>query len=199
MMKNKLGRVLMILGAVCIAAALTILVYNNRESSVAKQSSERIMESLLNELSGIKEPEAEVPTDPFEEEMTIKEIDGYGYIGYLSMPSLSLELPVMSEWDYDRLKISACRYYGSTKTDNLVIAAHNYRNHFGYIGELQQGDTVIFTDMDAHTYVYRVESIELLMSTDVDKVKDTGDDLILYTCNYSGTKRITVRCSYVEE
>ena len=196
-MRKKLGYLFMILGVVCVAAALLILLNNNRENLVAKQSSEKIMSSILSELSGVQEPE--VIVDPFEEEMTVKEIDGYGYIGYLSMPSLSLELPVMSEWDYDRLKISACRYYGSTKTDNLVIAAHNYRNHFGYIGELQQGDTVIFTDMDAHTYVYRVESIELLMSTDVDKVKDTGDDLILYTCNYSGTKRITVRCSYVEE
>ena len=141
---------------------------------------------------------AEMPTDPFDEEMTIKEIDGYGYIGYLSVPALSIDLPVMSEWDYSRLKISPCRYYGSTKTDNLVIAAHNYRYHFGYLGHLKEGDVVMFTDMDSGVHNYKVDSVELLMPTDVDKVKDSGSDLILYTCTYGGAKRITVRCSYVE-
>ena len=28
-------------------------------------------------------------------------------------------------WDYDRLKIAPCRQFGSTRTDDLVIAAHN--------------------------------------------------------------------------
>ncbi len=195
-MRKKLGHLFMAVGLILVVSALLLLVYNNTESKGAKENAAQIMESIRTEIS---ELEATEPlSDPFEEEMTVKDIDGYGYIGYLSLPSLSLELPVMSEWDYDRLKISACRYYGSTKTDNLVIAAHNYRYHFGYIGNLNQGDTVIFTDMDARTYSYRVESIELLSATDVDKVKDTGDDLILYTCNYSGNKRITVRCRCTE-
>ncbi len=197
-MRKKLGYLFMVLGVIFIVVALIILVNNNAENQNAKQSSAVIMESIRNEISKNEIVEEEVVVDPFEEEMTVKEIDGYGYIGYLSIPCLSLELPVMSEWDYDRLKISACRYYGSTKTDNLVIAAHNYRYHFGYLGNLKQGDVIIFTDMDSQVYSYRVETVELLLSTDVDKVKDTGDDLILYTCNYSGTKRITVRCRYME-
>ena len=129
--------------------------------------------------------------------MSVREIDGYGYIGYLSVPALNLDLPVMSEWDYGRLKISPCRYYGSTKTDNLVIAAHNYKVHFGYLGNLKQGDTVIFTDMDSRIHSYKVDFVELLIPTDVDKVKDSGNDLILYTCTYGGAKRIVVRCSYL--
>ena len=102
----------------------------------------------------------------------------------------------MSEWDYGRLKIAPCRYYGSTKTDNLVIAAHNYRFHFGYLGQLQAGDSVLFTDMESKVTEYKVDYVELLMPTDVDKVKDSSSDLILYTCTYGGAKRITVRCSY---
>ena len=102
----------------------------------------------------------------------------------------------MSDWDYNRLKISPCRYYGSTKTDNLVIAAHNYKYHFGYLGKLKPGDVVIFTDMESETRRYKVISVEILMPTDTQKVKDSGDDLILYTCTYGGAKRITVRCRY---
>lgn len=195
-MKRKIAIVFMTLGVLFIGFAMGLLIYNNYESRSAQKSSDILMESIrLN----IAENELrDNITDPFDEEMKIKEIDGYGYIGYLSIPALNLDLPVMSEWDYGRLKISPCRYYGSTKTDNLVIAAHNYRYHFGYLGRLKPDDIIIFTDMDAEISRYRVTSVELLMPTDVDKVKDAGDDLILYTCTYGGEKRIIVRCNYVE-
>lgn len=62
-------------------------------------------------------------TEPVELDatMTVVEINGYDYVGYLSVPKLDLELPVMSDWDYDRLKTVPCRHFGSTKTDDLVI------------------------------------------------------------------------------
>lgn len=192
-MRRKIGVTFMSAGLVLIFAALALLVYNNYESKRAQETSDELMESLRVVIESETE---ETPVDPFDEEMKIKEIDGYGYIGYLSVPALNLDLPVMSQWDYGRLKISPCRYYGSTKTDNLVIAAHNYRYHFGYLGHLKAGDAVIFTDMESNVFSYTVDSVELLMPTDVDKVKDSGDDLILYTCTYGGAKRITVRCSY---
>lgn len=197
-MKRKIAITFMIVGILFISFAMGLLIYNNRESKIAKESSAEIIASIM--LSIEKEKgSADKITDPFDKEMKIKEIDGYGYIGYLSIPALELELPVMSEWDYDRLKIAPCRYYGSTKTDNLVIAAHNYRSHFGYLGNIKPGDYVIFTDMEAEKLIYKVSSVEQLEPTDVDKVKDSGDDLILYTCTYGREKRITVRCSYADE
>lgn len=195
-MKRKIAISLMTVGVIFVGFSMGLLLYNNHESSKAQESSEVLVESIR--LSIAENELEESIVDPFDEEMTIKEIDGYGYIGYISVPVLELDLPVMSDWDYSRLKISPCRYYGSTKTDNLVIAAHNYKFHFGYLGHLQPGDLVIFTDMDANIIYYTVDSVELLQPTDVDKVKDSGDDLILYTCTYGGAKRIVVRCSYSE-
>ena len=195
-MRRKIAIAFMLIGVVFIGFAMGLLIYNNYESRKAQESSDVLMESIR--LSIVEAESEEEITDPFDEEMKIKEIDGYGYIGYLSIPALQLDLPVMSEWDYGRLKITPCRYYGSTKTDNLVIAAHNYRFHFGYLGHLKPGDTVVFTDMESKVSYYTVTSVEQLMPTDVDKVKDTGDDLILYTCTYGGAKRITVRCSYAK-
>ena len=186
----------MITGILFIAFSVGLLVYNNYENKNARKSSDVLMESIRTVIS--ENELKDTVLDPFDEEMKIKDIDGYGYIGYLSVPVLNLELPVMSEWDYGRLKIAPCRYYGSVKTDNLVIAAHNYRFHFGYLGSLTPGDMIIFTDMDSVNYRYTVTSVELLMPTDVEKVKDTGDDLILYTCTYGGSKRITVRCTYAD-
>ncbi len=193
-MRRKVAVTLMSVGILLIGFALGLLIYNNYENRKAQESADALIESIRiniaeNELK-------DVESDPFDEEMTVKEIDGYGYIGYITVPRLNIDLPVMSEWDYGRLKISPCRYYGSTKTDNLVIAAHNYKVHFGYLGNLQPGDAVIFTDMDAGVHNYKVDFVELLMPTDVDKVKESGDDLILYTCTYGGAKRIVVRCSY---
>lgn len=196
-MKRKIAITFMTLGILFIGFAMGLLIYNSYESKRAQESSDVLMESIR--LSIAENELKNNIIDPFDEEMRIKEIDGYGYIGYLSIPALELDLPVMSEWDYGRLKISPCRYFGSTKTDNLVIAAHNYRFHFGYLGNLKPGDTVIFTDMDSEIRRYKVDSVELLMPTDVDKVKDSGDDLILYTCTYGGAKRITVRCSYAKQ
>ncbi len=196
-MRKKLGCIFMSAGLLCIIAALSVLIYNNNESKNAQESSAVLMDYIRTEIS-INETE-DLAVDPFDEEMKVEEIDGYGYVGYLSIPVLALDLPVMSEWDYDRLKISPCRYYGSTKTDNLVIAAHNYKYHFGYLGQLEIGDEIIFTDMNSEISSYKVTSVELLLPTDVDKVKDTSDDLILYTCTYGGAKRITVKCSYFDE
>lgn len=193
-MKRKIAISLMSVGILLIGFAMGLLIYNNQENKKAQESSDLLVESLRLSIS--ENELKEQISDPFDEEMKIEEIDGYGYIGYLSIPALGLDLPVMSEWDYGRLKIAPCRYYGSTKTDNLVIAAHNYKVHFGYLGNLQSGDSVIFTDMDSKVHHYKVDLVELLMPTDVDKVKDSGNDLILYTCTYGGAKRIVIRCSY---
>ena len=180
-MRRKLAISFMVIGLLFIGFAAGLLLYNNFENKKAQESSDVLIKSIRLSIAE-NEPKEEI-SDPFDEEMKIEKIDGYGYIGYLSVPALNLDLPVMSEWDYGRLKISPCRYFGSTKTDNLVIAAHNYRFHFGYLGKLKPDDVVIFTDMNSEIHYYKVTSVELLMPTDVDKVKDSGDDLILYTCN----------------
>lgn len=192
-MKKKLGITFMAIGILCISVAVAILVYNNAESKNAQQYSITVMDSLVNVIS--KNEQKHYEEDPFDTEMLTAEIDGYDYIGYLLIPKINMELPVMAEWDYTRLKLSPCRYYGSAKTDNLVIAAHNYRSQFGYLGNLVVDDIVMFTDMEGKTLTYKVTVVEILQPTDTNKVKDTGDDLILYTCNYRGDARITVRCS----
>lgn len=121
-------------------------------------------------------------------------VNGYSYLGYLTIPALNLELPVMTDWSYSRLKIAPCRYYGLHHTDNMVIAAHNYKRHFGYISSLEIGDKVIFTDMQGVPIVYYVALIETLDPYDIDGMIETGWDLTLFTCTYGGANRVTVRC-----
>lgn len=100
----------------------------------------------------------------------------------------------MAEWDYDRLKIAPCRHFGSPESDDLVIAAHNYKNHFGRLGRLDAEDVVLFTDMEGGSSTYAVRSVQRVEPTDVEAVQDSEYDLVLYTCAFSGEERIIVGC-----
>lgn len=126
--------------------------------------------------------------------MTVAVIDGYGYIGYLSLPTLGLELPVMEAWDYDRLKLAPCRYAGTTMGDDLVIAAHDYARHFGRLEELAPGDAVTFTDMNGRVVQYTVTAVDVLAPTQISDMTAGAYDLTLFTCTYDGRNRFTVRC-----
>ena len=191
-MKKKIAITLMALGAVMVVLGACLLGYNLYESEQARISAESLMKTIRQQVETVV-PEQE---DPFNDEMKIVNIDGYGYVGYLSIPVLDLDLPVMASCDLTRLKISPCRYYGSTKTDNLVIAAHNYKYHFGYLGDLAAEDLISFTDMTGTVTNYRVKAVSVISPTATDQVKDCGYDWVLYTCTYSGTKRIVVQCTY---
>lgn len=180
----------MTVGAVLILSALSLLVYNRLQDQKASRASETVLPQVRQEIETAETDKAEY----FSEEMTVVDIDGYGYIGYLTIPALDVELPVMSEWDYPRLRIAPCRQAGTARGGGFVIAAHNYSSHFGRISSLAPGDPVLFCDMDGNQFSYSVVSVETLEATDVEKMLDEKWDLTLYTCTYGGRQRITVRC-----
>ncbi len=218
-MPKKAGVVFITMGAVLFISALLLFLYNRQEEEAAGQQSSALLESVQDVIAEQAEPVSDEPatdepgTDeqaseeaavstpsptPRPTEMTEAEIDGYAYIGFLSIPSLGVELPVMSEWDYVRLKIAPCRQFGATWTDDLVIAAHNYKSHFGNLSALQAGEAVLFTDMNGLESRYAVAVVETLLPTSVDEVQNSGYDLVLYTCTYGGATRVVVFCERTE-
>ncbi|NLC89244.1 MAG: sortase [Clostridiaceae bacterium] len=126
--------------------------------------------------------------------MPVIELDGYAYIGYLSIPTIDLELPVLADCDRQGLKIAPCRQFGSIDTDDLTIAGHNYDSHFGKLKLLQAGDRVIFTDVEGRAECFVVCAKEVLAATAVEKVRNNGWALTLYTCTYGGHQRLLVGC-----
>lgn len=137
--------------------------------------------------------------DPYDTEMTRVTIRGNSYVGYLSIPALGLELPVMAEWSYKRLRTAPCRYTGSTKTDDLVILAHNYARHFGRLSRLSGGDAITFTDMNGVVSRYRVVETETVSPYAVADVTSGEYDLTLFTCTYGGRTRFAVRADKVDD
>lgn len=121
-------------------------------------------------------------------------VDETAYLGMISIPDLGLTLPVSSEWSYGQLAMTPCRYSGSAYLDNLVIMAHNYRQHFGRLNQLRTGSEVRITDADGNVFKYRVAEVEVLEPTDVGEMTAGDYPLTLFTCTLSGLTRFTVRC-----
>ena len=199
-MPKRADIVIIAVGAVLIQSALLLLIYNHCEDVRAGQEAESLLASVeaaisAQEMAAPNKPEStEALSPPLDPEMPVVTLDGYEYVGYVEIPTLGLKLPVMAEWDYTRLQIAPCRQFGSSRTDNLVIAAHNYDTHFGKLKELSKGDTVIFTDMEGIVSTYCIEKLETLSPDAVDTVLNSGYDLVLYTCTKGGKTRVTVFC-----
>ena len=199
-MPKKTGIAIIAVGAVLILSALLLLLYNRYEDAHAGQEAESLLASVeaaisAQEMAAPNKPEStEALSLPLDPEMPVVTLGGYEYVGYVEIPTLGLKLPVMAEWDYTRLQIAPCRQFGSSRTDNLVIAAHNYDTHFGKLKELSKGDTVIFTDMEGIVSTYCIEKLETLSPDAVDTVLNSGYDLVLYTCTKGGKTRVTVFC-----
>ena len=214
-MKNK-GKFLIITGLLLIAAALFLTVYNLYDEVRARRSVMEIMACIEADIPAnpstepLEIPEEANTTASLEEvevpdyllnpdmEMPTEYINGIDYIGILRIPALELELPVISEWSYPRLKIAPCRYTGSAYQDDLIIAAHNYNSHFGNLKNLREGDTATLTDMDGNVFTYEMAELEILQPTDIEGM-DSGEwDLTLFTCTIGGSSRVTARFERVE-
>lgn len=182
----------MSLGTLLLAGAMFLLLWNQNENKKAEKTAGKVLIRIIEEAE--QEDIIAESENLYEEQMPEKVVDGYGYIGYLTIPSLGIQLPVMSEWDYGRLRITPCRYYGSTVTDDLVIAAHNYASHFGKLGDINIGDVVSFTNMEGNTITYEVAEVNVLEPTAVETMTDGEFDLRLFTCTYGGRTRLTVGC-----
>lgn len=210
-MSNIIGKILVLLGTVLIITALGLLTYNGNENREAEKASYSVLTDIKicveesKELETKKEQSSSltgaenifIPVIETEKEEYIN-INGYDYIGYISIPKINTELPIMADWDYDRLKIAPCRHFGTLSDDNIVIAGHNYISHFGKLTDLNIGDEVIFTDALGEKYLYKVGEISSVVSTSVETVKDSEWELVLYTCNYSGNARIAVFCEKIK-
>lgn len=209
-MKTDPGRIWINTGLLLLTAALFLWAYNGQESRRAGDSAQQVIteltQSLTQETEAGAEPEgAEAPAVKMPEyllddqrEMPEKTIGGRDYIGVLSIPSLDLELPVLSRWSYPNLKVAPCRYSGSLYQNNLIICAHNYASHFGKLKTLQPGDTLLFTDMEDQVVTFQMVERETLEPDDEEAMTTGNWHLTLFTCTPGGQTRVTVRFERVE-
>lgn len=187
---NKKGLVLIIVGNIFLLISVLMVIYNNCESKNAGIKSKNVYEMIQKSLQDEK-------NIAINNEMKEVNIEGNNYIATINIPALNLNLPVQSVWDYDKMKTTPCRYYGSIFTNDLVICAHSYDTLFGEIKNLKVGDKLILTDMSNNKYIYEMKVIEILSSYDVKEMIESDFDLTLYTCTTDNLNRVTVRLNRV--
>lgn len=192
MTRQRIGTLCVILGSLCITAAAILLGLNLREEHRAAATTQRLLPAVAQRIE-----QSPAAATGLAGEATVL-LDKEEYLGILSLPALGLELPVQARWDMESLRQSPCRYAGTLAGSDLVIAAHNYRRHFAALHTLQVGDAVLFTDAAGENHRYTVSSIETLHATAVAEMLAGEWDLTLFTCNYDGTARVTVRCERTE-
>lgn len=207
-MKHK-GTPFMILGLIFMAAA-AILLFHNREIDSAAQDSAQNTAAELR--MAIEENSMDIPVADAEEPITatpttatpnvkspktvpVQHVD---YIGLLDIPSLNLSLPIRAECSPAALEEAPCRYAGSTDTDDLVIAGHNYNAHFGQLHNLSIGEIIYLTTADGSVHAYTVKDIEVLSPYDVEEMCAGDWPLTLFTCTYGGQNRVAIRCDMAD-
>lgn len=201
-MRKGFGVCCIILGVCCLLASVGLILYNGREEKNAQNASQNILQDVRESIQD--PPQAEMAPEETQQqaietpqEMLTAQVDGYDCIGVLSIPVLGLELPVLTDWSYAKLKIAPCHYFGSCYEKDFVIAAHNYQSHFGRLPELQPGDLILFTDISGTVHGYEVVLLETLPGNATEEMITSGFDLSLYTCTPGGASRVTVRCRAV--
>lgn len=204
-MRQKIGKLCMALGVVLILGAVGLLGYNQWDAARAEKASQEVLGELEQTVQQViiqhKQEAASEPPQPEldpEQEMSTVEVEGQAYIGYLSIPSAGLELPVMAQWSYAGLKKAPGRYSGTTYADDLVICGHNYAKHFSPIKWLAEGAAVYFTDVDGLRWSYEVDRVQTVQPTQIEAMITEDEnapwDLTLFTCTSGGNARYAVRC-----
>lgn len=197
------AKLLLALGLALMLAAACLTAFNLREAQSARSASSQVTKQLVaaieetalssSVVSGAVESARPLSTDV----MSTIAIDGREYVGFLRVPELGLELPVLAEWSYSGLRVAPCRYAGSVYAGNMVVAAHNYASHFGGLRGLSYGDEVSFVDVLGNVFTYRVASVEQLDPYAVEDMTESEYPLTLFTCTLGGANRVTVRCEEV--
>ena len=194
-MGKEFGFCCIALGICCLLASAGLILHNHAEEENAGHAAMSILQEVRENIpdpTGTEHPGETLP------QMPAAQVSGYDCIGILSIPVLELELPVLADWSYAKLKVAPCHYFGSCHEKDFVIAAHNYQSHFGRLPQLQPEDIVLFTDLRGTTYCYEVVLLETLPGHATEEMITSGFDLSLYTCTPGGASRVTVRCSAIE-
>ena len=121
------GKLFIIVGVFLILISLTMTFYNKYEDLNAGKQARAALDVFKNEVVVQNHIVESLTTEEVKEMKTVN-INGDDFIGTITIPSINLELPVMSEYSYSRLKKAPCRYYGNLFTNDLIICCPRIRH-----------------------------------------------------------------------
>ncbi|MBR5490611.1 MAG: sortase [Oscillospiraceae bacterium] len=197
------GIILVILGIAMLITGGTMYSRHLDKVASAERNTATLMDGLKRELE-LRHGKGSLPNvDKDEEgeiiypEMDTADYYGLAMIGIIRVPSCGVELPVLSDWSYNKLEYAPCRYSGNIYAGDLVLMGHNYTCHFKPLKKVALGAEVEFEDVNGIVWKYRVDAIDSIHRSDVDALP-SEHELILFTCEEYGVYRFVARCSLVE-
>ena len=137
------------------------------------------------------------------------DISGTGIMGYITIPKISVELPIYHGTDEGVLQVAAGHLEGSSLPvggagTHAVISAHRglpSAKLFTNLDELEVGDRFTITVLN-RALTYEVDQISIVLPTEIDQLLPTEgmDYVTLMTCTPYGinTHRLLVRGKRVE-
>lgn len=137
------------------------------------------------------------------------DISGTGIMGYITIPKISVELPIYHGTDEGVLQVAAGHLEGSSLPvggagTHAVISAHRglpSAKLFTNLDELEVGDRFTITVLN-RVLTYEVDQISIVPPTEIDQLLPTEgmDYVTLMTCTPYGinTHRLLVRGKRVE-
>ena len=117
--------------------------------------------------------------------------------GTLEIPKINLNYPIFSSYDNEKLKISLCKFYGTSpsKNGNICIAGHNYNNYmfFSQLSSLNVDDEIFLYDSSSNLYVYRIYEVLEYDLSPIFNYSPSHKELTLVTCDNLNSKRLIVK------
>ena len=128
----------------------------------------------------------------------------YSTVGAISIPSINVNYPILSETSDALLKVSVCKFWGCNPNEvgNLCIAGHNYRNKkfFSKAINLVVGDIIEITDLNDQTLQYSVYDKYTVDPNDVSCTSQltNGKKIItLITCTNDSQQRVVIKAEAI--
>lgn len=127
-------------------------------------------------------------------EMPAFSLDGQDFIGTVTIPAFQTVLPIAPAWDTGKVSSFPCRFWGTVYDGSLVLGGADQKGQFDFLDQIQNGDSVLVTDMTGAQFSYRVSAIHRADSARADILLDGQSDLTIFARNARSLEYIIVRC-----
>lgn len=188
---------------ILILVIVVCIVKEKIEENNIKENSYEIknLNSLIednNTKTEENENENETKITQYPKEEILDTYKGYQVCAKLEIPSIYLEINVLTNYSKQALKVSVTKFWGvnPNQIGNFCIAGHNYKNMFINLKKLEIGDELFVTDKIIGKVKYEIFKIEKVLPEDtscLDAVTNNEREVTLITCTSDTEKRIIIK------
>lgn len=214
--KKRIYQVAFIVSIICIALLSSYYIYAEYDRNKSEEISQQILSEIdnttiqrddgilrviLNDNDQTEGTLAEENTEVTPNNQYVAS-NGKTYTidATLTIPSLGINYPVLTETSEQLLKISLNKFWGPSPNEigNYCIVGHNYTNKkmFGKLAEIKNGDIVEMTDTYGKKVSYSVYNKYVVEPEDVSctsQLTNGNREVTLITCTNHGKQRLVVK------